>query len=116
MAKPWKIQHLDPRESVPVCLEKILRTRYRETFSHERGVRERVDIEALHDMRVAARRMKALMKVFRRSFSRKKFREQYEWIGNMVRSLGAVRDCDVIIRFLEDHKNTIPTRYQRSID
>lgn len=116
MAKPWKIPNFDPRESLPVCLEKILRTRYHETFSNERGVLEDADSEALHDMRVSARRLKAIMKVFRQTFPKKKFRPQYEWIGNLVRSLGAVRDCDVFIDLLEEQKLSIPPPGQRSID
>jgi len=116
MAKPWKIPNFDARENVAVCVGKILRTRYRETFSHEQGALDGVDVEALHDMRVSARRLKAMMKVFRHVFPKKKFRVEYEWIGNLVRALGAVRDCDVFIGVLEDHKSSIPPRDRRSID
>jgi CHAD domain-containing protein len=67
-------------------------------------------------MRVSARRLKAMMKVFRHAFPKRKFRAQYEWIGDLVRALGAVRDCDVFIGLLEEQKGSIAPRGRRSID
>ncbi len=59
MARPWKIVDLEPDENLKVCLRKIAQTRFQETFSYEHGTIEGEDIEALHDMRVSARRLRA---------------------------------------------------------
>ena len=116
MAKPWKIPYFDPNEKVTVCLQKILRTRYHETFSYEGDTIEGSDIEALHNMRVADRRLKAMMKIFRGCFPKNKFEFHYEHVRGLLRSLGQVRDCDVFISMLEEQKQSFSPRDHRAID
>lgn len=69
-------------------------------LSHEPGVRLGEDIEELHDMRVASRRLRAAMGIFRSSFQKsviKKFRKGLQKTG---RELGKVRDLDVFLEKL----------------
>ena len=116
MAKPWKIPYFDPNESVALCLQRILRTRFHEMSSYERDTIGGADIEALHDMRVSARRLKAMMKLFRACFPKGKFKLHYGRIRGLLRALGDARDCDVFVEMLVEQKQSLVPRDQRAID
>jgi CHAD domain-containing protein len=116
MAKPWKIVDLDPDQSLKICLGKVAQTRFQETFSFEHQVFEGDDIEALHDMRVSARRLRAVLRIFRECFPKKKFKKQDEKLQTLVRSLGAVREHDVFIETLNSYRTTLGTQECKAID
>lgn len=101
MAKAKKIPYLDPEQPLDVSLRKILRTRFDEMISFEQGTIDGSDIEALHDMRVASRRVQAVFKIFRNVFPKKKYKAEYEEIRSLIRALGEVRDYDVFIEKME---------------
>jgi CHAD domain-containing protein len=66
------------------------------------GVRSAEDIESIHRMRVASRRLRSALGVFKDILPEKK---QAEWIASvrhMTRALGEARDTDVQIELLED--------------
>jgi CHAD domain-containing protein len=105
MAKAKKIANLNPDEPLEVSLPKILGARFEEMIIHEAGTIEGSDIEALHDMRVASRRVQAVLKIFRDFFPKKKFKAEYSEIRSLIRALGEVRDYDVLIDKLEKMKN-----------
>lgn len=104
MAKPKKIPYLDPGKPLDESLLKILSTRFGEMTSHEQGTIDGSDIEALHDMRVASRRVQAVLKIFRGVFPKKKFKAEYNELRMLIRSLGEVRDYDVFIDKIEKLK------------
>lgn len=58
------------------------------------------DVEALHDMRVASRRLRAAMSVFGAAFAEKRFRALEKQVAGVTDALGAVRDADVLLEFL----------------
>jgi CHAD domain-containing protein len=116
MAKPWKIPHLDPDESLPVCLKKILRVRFREMLSYEDGTIDGSDIEALHDMRVASRRVQAILKIFSVCFEKKAYRKNFAKIRTVIRALGDVRERDVFIDMLEKYRKTLNDKEGKVID
>jgi CHAD domain-containing protein len=67
------------------------------------GTRDGSDIEALHDMRVASRRMRASLKVFKTCLPAE-YREPVEVeMGAITRALGQVRDQDVFIDHLRSY-------------
>jgi CHAD domain-containing protein len=105
MAKPKKIQNLDPNSRLSNSLHKILITRFNEMISFEKGTIEGNDIEALHDMRVASRRVQAVLKIFMGVFPKKKFKKEYAELRSLIRILGDVRDYDVLIDKLEKFNN-----------
>ncbi len=116
MARPWKIVDLDPNENLKTCLHKIVLTRLQETFLYEQGTIKGEDIEPLHDMRVAARRLRAILRIFRECFPKKKLKKQDERLQGLIRSLGAVRERDVFIGLLEDKKRTLTQREGKVVD
>lgn len=72
----------------------VLRTQFRRMVAEEPGTRLGDDLEALHDMRVAIRRQRAAIRLFRELLPPKLARAASElrWVG---RALGEVRDLDV---------------------
>lgn len=64
------------------------------------GVRAAEDIEYIHRMRVATRRLRAALPLFRTCFSGKQYSRWMQEIANITRALGDARDADVQIAFL----------------
>jgi len=76
---------------------KVLLYHFERMLLHEPGTRLGEDIEALHDMRVATRRMRSAFRLFKFAYTPKAirpFRDELRAIGG---SLGAVRDLDVAL-------------------
>jgi CHAD domain-containing protein len=70
-------------------------------LSHAEGVRRAEDIEALHDMRVASRRLRAALSLFRDAFPPGPFRRFDAEVKAITDALGEARDLDVMIETLE---------------
>ena len=78
-----------------------LRQQLDEMMSHLEGTRQGEDIEALHDMRVASRRLRAALSVFAAAFPPKPFAAIEKEVAKTTDALGAVRDGDVQIEFMQ---------------
>ena len=75
-----------------------------EAFAQEiDGVRVSDDIEYIHRMRVASRRLRAALPVFRPCFSQKSYGRWMASIAGITRALGEARDADVQIAFLQKY-------------
>ncbi|MGH3824397.1 MAG: CHAD domain-containing protein [Pseudonocardiaceae bacterium] len=84
-------------------LRAALDTRLRALLAHDPGTRVGEDPEELHQMRVAVRRMRAMLKAARPLLKRSwadDLRAELGWLG---RALGPVRDADVLIDRLRAH-------------
>lgn len=77
-----------------------LREQWAAFLRHAPGTRIGEDIEALHQMRVATRRLRASIRVFESVLppTFEGYRAELQWVGH---ELGAVRDLDVQIEGLE---------------
>jgi CHAD domain-containing protein len=64
------------------------------------GVRSARDIEHVHRMRVASRRLRAAIPLFESCFPPKKFHRWMQELQKITRALGNARDTDVQIAFL----------------
>jgi CHAD domain-containing protein/predicted phosphodiesterase len=67
------------------------------------GVRKADDIEYIHRMRVASRRLRASLPLFSACFPRRRYRTWIKEIGRITKALGRARDLDVQIEFLESY-------------
>jgi len=88
----------------------VLRKQFAVFRANEPGTRLGDDIEALHDMRVATRRLRAAMAAFRPFLSPRilRFRDQLGWVAA---ALGEVRDLDVQLeRMHEWREESTPAR------
>jgi CHAD domain-containing protein len=91
---------IEPEMSSGAVALAVLRRQFSAMLAKEPGTRLGDDIEELHDMRVATRRLRAALALFSDVLPETalKGRDDLGWIGRM---LGAVRDLDVQIELLD---------------
>ncbi len=82
----------------------------------EAGTIDGSDIEELHDMRVAVRRMRAAVELFRPALPRKQAAWLRKDLRRIGRALGPARDCDVMLANLEAYRAAAPGRTQEAFD
>jgi CHAD domain-containing protein len=100
LGKPVRSRPSDPAKHQ---LRAALDTRLRALLAHDPGTRVGEDPEELHQMRVAVRRMRAMLKAARPLLNRAwadELRAELGWLG---RTLGPVRDADVLTERLRGH-------------
>ncbi len=85
-----------------------LRQQLEEMMLNLEGTRAGDDIEALHDMRVASRRLRAALSVFGAAFPPKPFAVTEKEVARVTDALGAVRDADVQIEFIQSVEESAP--------
>ena len=101
MAKAREIPQLSAAVSFREAAALALETRAAEVFDHAANVLDTDDIERVHDMRVATRRLRAAMEIFEPSFPKKDFKRALRDVKELADALGARRDPDVHIAELE---------------
>jgi CHAD domain-containing protein len=87
---------------------KILRLHFERMLAHEAGTRLGEDIEELHDMRVATRRMRAAFRVFNPFFTPKAIKPHLKGLKRTGWALGPVRDLDVFEDNASRYLATLP--------
>jgi CHAD domain-containing protein len=75
-------------------------TRADEMWEHEDRVMDTGDIEGVHDMRVATRRLRATMEIFAPCFPKKRHKKALSEVKELADRLGTRRDPDVMIERL----------------
>lgn len=99
---------LQAKDAVAEAGRKVMLFHFARMLSHEAGTRQGEDIEALHDMRVATRRLRAALQVFEEAFepgALKPFRRGLQAVG---RALGTVRDLDVFMEKAQRYAQALP--------
>ena len=76
---------------------RAVHTRAEEVFEHADGVLDMGDIDRVHDMRVATRRLRAAMEIFAACFPPKVHRELLREVKRLADALGERRARDVSI-------------------
>ena len=66
-------------------------------FALEGAASSGADMDAVHDMRVASRRLRETMRLLEPLYPQREFREWYGRVRRITRALGPVRDADVFI-------------------
>ena len=98
MATKSRVQGISPDETLEVCARRIIVNYFYEMMSYKEGAKEGIDIEYVHDMRVTSRRLRAAMDNFADCFPKgSPFKKHYKRIKAITRTMGAVRDLDVLI-------------------
>jgi CHAD domain-containing protein len=95
MAKAKEIEGLDCERDAFFNIDLILRTRLDEMCEFRAKALDWTDIEGVHDMRVASRRLRSILRDFAPYVGEKKAPRKQ--LKEIARSLGAVRDEDVAI-------------------
>ena len=101
MAKARPIPDLRGTDAFRVAAAKAVAVRADELWEHADGVLNTADIERVHDMRVATRRLRAAMEIFAPAFPKKEYRAILRDVKALADALGERRDRDVRIAALE---------------
>lgn len=101
MAKAEPIPGLEPDVAFKEAAANAVEVRTRELFAHSAGVLDTGDIERVHDMRVASRRLRAVMEIFAVCFPKREHRRALTEVKALADALGERRDPDVMIALLE---------------
>jgi CHAD domain-containing protein len=81
---------------------KVMFTHFMKMLANEAGTREGADIEFLHDMRVSTRRLRAAFLIFEPFYEEEAIGQFNKDMRRAGRTLGAVRDLDVLIEKAEE--------------
>jgi CHAD domain-containing protein len=115
VAKPRPIPDLIAEDSYGEAAAKIIAVRTDELSEHARGVLDTGDIERVHDMRVATRRLRAALEVFEPCFPRKPYRQTLREVKRLADGLGERRDRDVAIVVLNGFSEQMPAPDRRGV-
>jgi len=102
VAKARPVAGLSEQAPYALAAARVVETRAAELSEHAAGVLDTADIERVHDMRVATRRLRAALEVFEPCFSRKPFKAALREVKELADALGERRDRDVTIMALAD--------------
>jgi CHAD domain-containing protein len=92
---------LDCEGSFSQAAPRVIKVRSKEVFAHSEGVLDLGNVERVHDMRVATRRLRAALEVFEPCFPHKRHRKALKKVKALADALGERRDADVEIALLE---------------
>ncbi len=84
-----------------VAAARVVEVRAKEVFAQADVVLDLDDVEGVHDMRVATRRLRAALEIFESCFPPKRHRKVLKRVKALADALGGRRDLDVEIELLE---------------
>jgi len=94
----------------------MLVDRIKELENQTEGAKKNDDIEYIHKLRVASRRVRTALNIFEECFPKKQIKKWNKTIKNVTTSSGAARDADVLIAFLESYSTQADPRAARGLD
>ncbi|NLE46120.1 MAG: CHAD domain-containing protein [Chloroflexi bacterium] len=107
---------IQPDDAMSEAGRKVLRLHFARMLEHEAGTRLGTDIEELHDMRVATRRMRSAFDVFAPYFDPKVLQPFVKRLRRIGRALGRVRDLDVFMEKAQRYLKDIPDNQDINLD
>jgi CHAD domain-containing protein len=115
MAKEDEIAGLSPDQPFADAGRIIIAHRFAAMWVHREGTLAG-DEEALHDMRVGSRRLRAALDVFAATFHGGEFRRLHRLTARLTDELGGVRDHDVMLLSLQRYRKGVPRDERAGID
>jgi CHAD domain-containing protein len=101
MANARDIPGIGPDATFRGAAASAVAVRTAELFSFSDGVLDTDDIERVHDMRVASRRLRAVLEVFAPCFEKRELKSALDDVKALADDLGERRDPDVAMETLE---------------
>ena len=108
MAKAREIPGLTTELPYGEVAARVLEVRSEELIEHSANVLDTADIERVHAMRVATRRLRAAIEIFRPCFPGREGRIVLNEVKALADALGERRDRDVAIDALEGFAAAMP--------
>ncbi len=115
MAKEDDIAGLKPDQPFPEAGRVIIHSRFVSMWK-QRDETLAGDEEALHDMRVGSRRLRAALDVFAAAFKGKEYRALRDLTARLTDKLGVVRDHDVMLLGLKRYRKGLAREERPGID
>jgi CHAD domain-containing protein len=106
--EPMKSPGVKPEDTLAEAGRKVLRYHFAEMLRHEQETKLGEDIEELHDMRVAVRRMRVAFEIFKDAFTANTIKKHNKGLRVIGRTLGRVRDLDVFMEKADRYLETLP--------
>lgn len=94
----------------------LLRRHLRRMLAAERGVRSDRDIEDVHALRVASRRLRASLRLLAPVAPAARLRPMQKAIRGLAQAAGAVRDRDVLLAHMAASRDALPAALQAGLD
>jgi CHAD domain-containing protein len=116
MAKARDIPQLVEAKSFREAAAMAIDIRAEEVFEHAAGVLDMSEIERVHDMRVATRRLRAVLEIFEAAFPKKQHRGVLKDVKALADALGERRDRDVAIDAMTKIGLALTATDRRGID
>ncbi|HEX6552569.1 MAG TPA: CHAD domain-containing protein [Ktedonobacteraceae bacterium] len=95
--------------------QRMLRERVEKLLDWQDEVLKNDDIEAIHKMRVASRRLRATLDAFEPCCKPRQFKNAYRSVKEMADLLGTVRDTDVMLLGLREQYEEVATEEQPGV-
>ncbi len=116
LPSPLDGTNLSADDSLAEAGRKVFLFQFAQMLAHESGTRQGADIEELHDMRVATRRMRAAFEVFGDAYEPKIKKILLKGLRATGRALGHPRDMDVFMEKAHLYLNSLPEDQQTGLD
>src|SRR4051794_10889178 len=108
MAKARDIPGLHASMPFAEAAAATVAVRAEELFENAEGVLDTSDIERVHDMRVATRRLRAVLEIYAPCFPKGEYGPLLREVKALADALGARRDPDVLLDRLADLESVLP--------
>jgi CHAD domain-containing protein len=102
VAKARAIPELRPEGPFATAAAEVVAIRADELREHSHDVLDLDKIERVHDLRVASRRLRAVLEVFRPCFPKRKYKAAVAELKALADALGERRDRDVQLEALNE--------------
>jgi CHAD domain-containing protein len=116
MAKARDIPGLSADMPFAAAAATTVRVRADELWEHSANVLDTNDIERVHDMRVATRRLRAVLEVYAPCFPKKPHRAVLRDVKRLADALGARRDPDIQLEDLTAFAAAVPKVNHAGVD
>jgi CHAD domain-containing protein len=110
-----EVQPVAPEDLMAEAGRKVLLVQFINMLQHEAGSRLGEDVEEVHDMRVAIRRMRSAVRLLGAYYKRAVVRAYSDELRNLAWVLGQVRDLDVLIGDIQEFQATLEAEQQAAL-
>ncbi len=105
-----------PDEPMAEAVRKVMYRQYQVMLANEAGCRSGKSIDAVHDMRVATRRLRVAFRLFGSYYKRGLVRDLEADLRKTGRTLGAARDLDVFNKTARQYLRSLPKQQRTDLD
>lgn len=116
MAKAREIEGLHAGMPFAEAAAATVAVRAQELFEHSENVLDTTDIERVHDMRVASRRLRAVLEIYAPCFPKAQFKPLLREVKALADALGERRDPDVLLAQLDTLEAALPKTNWRGLE